>query len=192
FWPGEERVWIEAPWGPWSVRPALGRTLLLAARPNAPEVCAAPQDGPRVVCFGPGGAERTLTWPLPEAAPRASRAAVRAWRDSVRVDLALKLDDAEARRVAGMIPAADPAPPHGTILVDVDGNVWVADEPGRAPVRYRVFDRQGRPLGLVDVPPLRLLHVGTDRVVGVHTDDLDVQQVRVHVLHRGAPPGSAP
>jgi len=99
-------------------------------------------------------------------------------------------DRARLERFLARVPIPEHKPAHGRMLVDADGNLWVArtraadDE---AP-RWDVFGREGAWLGTVDLPPrARLAEVGRDYVVLVsYMEDTDVEQVRVHRLERGA------
>jgi len=53
------------------------------------------------------------------------------------------------------------------------------------PSRFDVFDRSGRWLGELALPPrTRLLDVGRDYLLGVRLDDDDVPHVEVYRLHR--------
>ena len=54
-----------------------------------------------------------------------------------------------------------------------------------ATVAWTVFDPEGRMLGTVRVPAaLRVLEIGDDWLLGVHRDEYDVQQLRLHTLQR--------
>lgn len=75
-------------------------------------------------------------------------------------------------------------------LVSPDGHLWVqhyhlASDPARM---WSVFNLEGRWLGTVDMPvEFRALEIGTEWVLGVWRDDMDVQTVRRYDLIR--PPG---
>jgi hypothetical protein len=59
------------------------------------------------------------------------------------------------------------------------------DEPGR----WTVFDPEGRMLGTVATPArFRVFSIGTDYVLGVWRDDMDVEHVRLFTLEK---PGQA-
>lgn len=84
-----------------------------------------------------------------------------------------------------------PAPPtraaHGEIRVATGGEVWVADavHPQFSPPWWTVIDPATGDVARVRMPEgFRLHDVGADRVVGVFTDALDVQYVRVYRLVR--------
>lgn len=101
--------------------------------------------------------------------------------------------DPEARRTrmrqVADVPLPDRFPVADDVVVEADGTIWLrvwrapwaADEPAR----WRVFDPSGTYLGIVPMPPgFALSSVIGDRMVGVHTDDLGVEQVRVYALER--------
>ncbi len=122
------------------------------------------------------------------------------------VDLALSADDIEAaveerlsqepiaRRAllrahleAMDVPPSRPA--YGRFVVDAEGNLWVAGygPPGEAPGHWRVFAEDGRLLGSVEVPDrFRVYQVGPDWVLGVWSDELDVERVRLYRLLKPA------
>lgn len=91
------------------------------------------------------------------------------------------------------VPASRTLPAISGVLLDDDGRLWVeeyrsADAGGST---WWVFDEDGRLLTSVAMPEgLRPLHVGTDAVVGVWRDSLDVEHVRVHALTREAAEGT--
>jgi hypothetical protein len=100
-------------------------------------------------------------------APEAERTSVRAWYTD--------------------LPTPDTKPAYGRFLPDTTGALWVAEYAARGePTRWDVFDPQGRWRGPVAMPAgFRLLEIGTDEVVGVVRDDLDVERVEVRALLRG-------
>ncbi len=71
--------------------------------------------------------------------------------------------------------------------VDALGNLWVGHwvTPGDEITRWSVFDLDGRWLGEVDTPAgLDVKQITGDAVIGVATDELDVQYVQVHRLEK--------
>jgi hypothetical protein len=76
------------------------------------------------------------------------------------------------------------APAHLELLIDGADRLWARDftYPSE-PRRWKVFDREGRWLGDVETPAdLTVLEVGTDYVLGRHTDALGVQSIRIYAL----------
>ena len=84
------------------------------------------------------------------------------------------------------IPIPETMPAHGRFLGDPDGNLWVQEYRVEGePERWAVVDPNGRFLGIVDFPaPGRVTEIGIDYVLGVWTDELDVEQVRLYALHK--------
>lgn len=99
-------------------------------------------------------------------------------------------DDARARirQNAATMTSAELMPAHGpTMLVDALDHLWVEayHTPADEIRQWHVFDPEGRYLGVVDAPrQLRVVDVAADRVLGIWTDDLDVESVRVYRLSR--------
>jgi hypothetical protein len=53
------------------------------------------------------------------------------------------------------------------------------------PLRWAVFDPEGRFLGHVDTPEAdRITHIGADFVLGLWTEEMDVEHVRVYRLEK--------
>jgi len=81
------------------------------------------------------------------------------------------------------VPPTRPA--FGDLLVDDAGNLWAAEYARwpQFPRTWTVLDRAGRWLGTVAMPAgFRPLQVGTDRVLGVWRDPMDVERVRLYAL----------
>ena len=81
------------------------------------------------------------------------------------------------------IDPAAPLPLFGAVHGSPEGGVWVAEfTPGNSwPTRYRVLAPDGAWQGTIAFPgPFLLLSVQGDMVLGVETDELDVQGVAVY------------
>ena len=68
--------------------------------------------------------------------------------------------------------------------------MWVKetsfDNPTSTARQWSVFDGKGIPLGIVDIPTdLQVFEIGRDHVLGVWTDDLGVEYVRMYDLGSG-------
>jgi hypothetical protein len=80
-------------------------------------------------------------------------------------------------------------PAYEDVRLDAGGSLWVAyyrleDEP----VRWAVFDPEGRWLGDVETPSNgRVWDIGHDYLLGVWQDDLAVQQVRMYRIVKDVP-----
>jgi hypothetical protein len=83
------------------------------------------------------------------------------------------------------LPYPESMPAHGDIVVDADGNLWVEEylPMGETDPKWSVFDSSHQLLGSVDLPPDFTVHqIGSDFVLGVWHDELDVEQVRSYEL----------
>jgi hypothetical protein len=82
------------------------------------------------------------------------------------------------------MPLPETMPAYRQFLVDDEGNLWVAEykRRGEQP-SWAVFDPEGQFLGNVDTPADgRVSHIGSDFVLGIWDDEMDVQQVRMYRL----------
>ncbi|HKS05853.1 MAG TPA: hypothetical protein VJR92_06035 [Gemmatimonadaceae bacterium] len=79
----------------------------------------------------------------------------------------------------------------GSAIIDRTGAVWVSGPATykQQPVVWRVFDRRGRALARVTLPPgFGPKEIGADYILGVARDDLGVETIRMYRLNR-TPPG---
>lgn len=122
------------------------------------------------------------------------------------VDLTItqaEIDAAVSRRLRGVpegsrarfrdaltsIPRPDTRPAYEHILADRGGNLWVSSVDNSARGRFtrgpdwHVFAPDGVWLGTVTMPShVQPMDIGDDWVLGIYTDDLDVQHVRMYDL----------
>jgi hypothetical protein len=83
------------------------------------------------------------------------------------------------------VPATRPA--YGRLLVDSEGALWTGDYAPypEDPVLWRVFDGGGRLVVALQVPErFRIFDIGTDWIIGVWRDDLDVERIRLYHLRK--------
>lgn len=83
------------------------------------------------------------------------------------------------------MPFPEQFPAYGSLAVDADGNLWVAEyqRPGDERPRWTVFDSSGRMLGVVEMPErFTIYQIGRDFVLGRWTDEMDVEHVRLYGL----------
>jgi len=91
-----------------------------------------------------------------------------------------------AAELWGSIPWPDQLPAYDEFLVDLEGNLWIMDYGVLdEPIRFSVFDPSGRWLGRVDVPQGgRVTEIGADYLIGIWTDELEIETVRIYGLHK--------
>lgn len=87
------------------------------------------------------------------------------------------------------VPLPDRYPVADDVLVEDDGTIWLriwrAPWERNDPARWRVFDSSGAYLGIVTMPQgFELEAIQGGRLVGIHTDALEVEQVRVYGVVR--------
>jgi hypothetical protein len=88
-------------------------------------------------------------------------------------------------RMLSQMPYPEIMPPYSRLLVDVEGNIWVADYLANheAEQTWRVFSPEGFYFGTVSVPSrMEVLQIGSDFVLGRSSDDLDVEYIQFHSL----------
>ena len=184
FFGGTEQVNVRAPWGLTPIVPPLAKTTLIAIQPTLPRTCMGDQEGPEVVCFGPGGSATSIRW-ISEAAA-VTDWEVAAWRDTILEMYTLKMTEVDARRVLDDVTAAPVRPYYSRLVIDRVGNLWVEQAPVNwtdpGPVDYLVFDPEGVLLGAVTLPPIDVLEIGDDYVLGIYRDEMDVEYLHVHAI----------
>ena len=78
-------------------------------------------------------------------------------------------------------------PAHRSLEIDTEGYLWVESfrPSDQAPAVWNVFDPEGVWLAEIELPSgLDVLDIGGDYVLGKWTGEMDVEEVRVHRLHR--------
>jgi hypothetical protein len=76
-------------------------------------------------------------------------------------------------------------PAYTDLRVDPEGNLWVQRflRPGDDRNLWTVFAADGAMLGDIEIPTdLEITEIGADYVLGVSTDEMDVERVRLHRL----------
>lgn len=104
---------------------------------------------------------------------------------------ALRNQDArqENERFYATVDYPERLPAYGSMRVDDDGNLWVQDYVVARDdsLRWSIFDRAGRILGRVSMPPGMAVHqIGPDYVLGMVRDELDVEHIVLFGLARGS------
>ena len=99
---------------------------------------------------------------------------------------ALKMTEVDARRVLDDVTAAPVRPYYSRLVLDRVGNLWVEQAPviwtDPGPVDYLVFDPEGVLLGAVTLPPIDVLEIGDDYVLGIYRDEMEVEYLHVHAI----------
>lgn len=184
FFSDIEQVSVQAPWGRWPMVPPLARGTLTAVDVAGSRVCVGDQQEPEVVCFGPDGSRIAMRWSS-NPGPVTERE-IRAWRDATMEDYGMKLSEQQIAEMLAQVATPTEVPHFSSIVIDRLGNVWVErDQGNRAEgraVEHFVFDASGSPFGSVVLPPIRVLEIGEDYVLGVYHDESDVAYVQVHAL----------
>lgn len=84
------------------------------------------------------------------------------------------------------MPAAMPA--FGRLSTDTGGNIWVQEyrtEWDEGEATWRVFDPDGSLIATAPLPGgFRPTHIGSDFILGIATDEFDVEHVRLYGLDR--------
>ena len=118
-----------------------------------------------------------------------------AWRETTLESYGQKLSADEARRLVSRIPVPAARPEYSGLVLDRLGNLWVrrgpTSEGGPRATEYLVFDRTGALLGSLLLPPMRVLEIGADYIIGVHEDELEVQYVQTFELVKPEPRGAS-
>jgi hypothetical protein len=90
-------------------------------------------------------------------------------------------------RLLHEIPFPETFPPFADLVRDTEGYLWATEyrRPGDRSARWIIFDPEGRWLGAVEGPDgFRAYQIGSDYILGVHVDELGVEQVQMYLLNR--------
>jgi hypothetical protein len=164
--------------------PPFGKTTVYAAAGDV--LVVATQESAEIRVFGADGALRRLIRtgaPMPAVTEEHLSAWFERQRESMpaerREQMVTRPDWPDAGKVV---------PPFSAMEIDDAGNVWIADYDDRirTPGTWSVHDAEGRLIARVRMPErFRPMHIGTDFVLGVERDELDVEHVRLHRLLKG-------
>ena len=88
------------------------------------------------------------------------------------------------------MPSPETRPAYEALLMDPAGAIWLRPFRGMSeaggPVQWLVLGPDGSWLGSVEIPEdFRVMDIGVDEVLGVWTDEMDVQHPQVRRLRRG-------
>lgn len=93
--------------------------------------------------------------------------------------------DRSHRQSQAPLPGFFPA--YRSFDLDAEGNIWVEEYPipGLLEQWRSVFDPTGNYLGQIAIPAgLQILDIGSDYVLGIVRDDLDIEQIRLHRINK--------
>jgi hypothetical protein len=183
FYEGVEIEAVDAPWGGrFGVEPPMAKTTLVAVQPTAPRVCIGDQAVPEVRCFGPDTTRNVIRWQA-EAAPIEDSEIAR-WRDTSARVFAGKVSASVVEEMLERVSIPEARPYFTRLVLDVLGNLWVEQRPVDwalpQTIEYLVFDPGGQLLGTVQLPPIDVLEIGADYVLGIYRDAMDVEYLRIH------------
>ena len=181
-----EQMSVDAPWGQMPVAPPHAKRSWITHQGSPSKICIGDQEGPEIACFSPDGDRTLLRWtsdPTP-----LTREEIAAWREaSIRL-YELKLGEDEILGILDQLPIPAVRPDYSQIILDRPGNLWVELGPttmGASPsVDYLVFEPAGALLGVVALPPIQVLEIGDEYVLGVHHGELDVEYLQVYEIRK--------
>jgi hypothetical protein len=189
-----EQVLVDSPWGPLPVTPAFAKNTTITVQATEERACVGDQEGPGVMCFGPDGMGRNVRWLAEPVGVSGDEPEVAAWRDSTVEMYGQKLSPADVQKLIEQVPEPETRPQYSDIELDHVGNLWVmrgpAGPPGTTAVEHLVFDPVGVLLGSVSMPAVRILEIGTDYVLAVHHDELEVEYLQVFGIIKPSTSGS--
>lgn len=188
-WFGDvEQVLVDAPWGRQPVVPPLARNSSIAVHPGGGRLCIGDQNRPEVRCFEEDGRSTSVKWAANPPPVREFDPDVALWREATLELYESKLTAGEARRLVDQVAIPAVRPEYSDLILDSEGNLWVELGPGERGVAYLVFDSAGELHGELAMPPMRVLEIGSDYVLGVVRDELQVQSLQMFKIDK--PPRS--
>ena len=185
---GLDREWFSPSSGVGRGRTLLGPQMHWAAGGDPLRVVIGDNAVEEVRIYGLDGAlEHVVRFPdVDRSVPPGAVEAARTDRRGVQAPAAA------LERFLAEAPDPERVPAFGGLLIDAEGKLWVLpylpDEGASAwqrPPMALVFDGQGRYLGSVELPDrLRVHEVGSRYIAGVVVDEVGVEYVQLHPLHR--------
>ena len=182
FFEGVETEAVDAPWGGlYGVEPPLAKRTLIATQPNAPKICFGDLAFSEIRCVGPDFTRFSAKWTTEPVAVEDWE--VQLWRDTSARMFAGKVSESAVLEMLDQVSVPRVRPAFSRLIIDVVGNIWVEQKSvnwaDASNTNYLVFTPYGILLGLVAVPPVEVLEVGEDYVLGVYRDVSDVEYVKV-------------
>ena len=181
-----EQVTVDAPWGQFPVAPPQPKETRITQGGNPPKICIGDQEEPQIACVGSNGSWTLLRWDSQPASLTGDEIA--AWREETVQLYDLKLSRDQVLEMLEQVPVPEVRPPYSQLLLDQLGYLWVERGPSTGGsagfVDFLVFDPEGEWLGVVVLPPLRVLEISDRYVLGVYQDELEVQYLHVYEIYR--------
>ena len=161
----------------------LGRSTVLAL--SSDEIFVATGETPEVRTYGFDGAPRRILR-APSRDLRITDEDLDRFRQAQMEPVPDHLRPAAERELLEM-PMPERFPATSELLLDADGNLWMRHftRPGEPKPRWGIFSLEGRYLGELETPEgVRVLEIGTDYLLGLHRDELNVERARVYSLQK--------
>jgi hypothetical protein len=153
---------------------------------NPPRICVGDGNGPEILCIDPDGNRVLLRWK--SAAGPVTDGEVREWREANLRLFGEKLREEDIVRMLAQIPVPRVRPDYTEITLDTEWNLWVRSGPTagleETAVDHLVFDPNGALLGTVALPPIEVLEIGADYVMGVYRDEMEVESMRIYEIEK--------
>jgi hypothetical protein len=186
FFGDTEQVGVDAPWGRFSVTPPGAKQTQIAQGGDPPRTCVGDQEEAEILCFTSDGRQSALRWePVPVALTEDD---LGRWREETVRLLDPKLSRDQVLEMLDQVPVPEFRPPYSRILLDPAGDLWAERGPTRGrsghATDFLVFDPDGLLLGVVVLPPIRVLEIGLDYVLGIYRDELEIQYLWIHELRK--------
>ena len=185
FYGGIEQMFVEAGGRSYPVMPPNFRSSEMGFGGSPLRVCIGDQTAFQVDCFE-GGARQVVRWSGDAAA--VTDAEYAEWEEETRGRWSQQGLADVADPLLARVPREGEWPPYGDVVVDEMGYLWVGGSSWTTrrldPNPFLVFDREGRVVARIDLPPMRILEIGSDYVVGLGWDENGVEHISVYDLER--------
>lgn len=96
----------------------------------------------------------------------------------------------QIRQYLEALPLPDHFPPFGALMADTESHLWVQDfqRPGAESRAWSIFDPDGVRVGRITLPErFDPLEIGTDYILGLGWDEMNVEYIRLYSLRRPGP-----
>jgi hypothetical protein len=115
----------------------------------------------------------------------------RSWIEAERAALLGPDPPPQVRRIVENLPVPETYPAYSEFLVDAAGYLWAGEFQPRyrwgEPRRWEVFAPNGEWMGPIQTPSgFEVFEIGIDYILGVFSDDLDIEHVQLIPLSRSA------